>query len=1278
MQPLCQKIGRERLDSAESMYQTIEPEVESLDSGNIAEQIVLWHEEIKLLTSADKVETTHKKVMMTCQEAAKTNGEEEACEHQKEIVELKQLLQQYWEFETTEEERKLRNLPNYKRESEEHAKAQKIFEENLVRLEDGAYCAPLLWKSPEARDNIRCNYQEAKELFLAHERRMLKEPELHQEFVNTVSDWMDKGFARYVDVSPEDHSYFIPTFMVVRLLADSTKFRLIMNGKQVFADGICINDLLFSGPNLMNLIVDVLMGFAEGDFALCCDLASMFLKIRVPTEDQHCLRFFFREKATQPIRVIQCSRHVFGLKSSPCIAMSTLKKHANDRKTTHPQASEALLDDIIVDDVLTSSDDVEELIKMVDQLDEMLPEIDMFCHKFSANDERILEKVEPKRRAKQVQLASEEVPEEKTVTEEGQLVERVKTLGIIWNCIEDTYQINYTGDETEPVTLRSVMRNCMRFYDPMGWFLPVQMGGRMLVQVAWRLHGDQDWDASLPVDFQKTWRNWIVDAKEVNKHKIPRCNKIKGEPVKRRRMAVFCDASSLAYAACVYLVTEYQNQEIKPTRKMVFSRGKVASTTKRQTIARLEAAACVLGVEIARKAAKKHKIAMEDVHFYTDSTTCLYWLETKKELSVYVGARICHIRDYTHPSQWGHVRTKSNPADDPSRAVKARLLIKRTLWWDGAEWLEEEIWPKFRTMHETTQSKEETKEICATLEKIFLQVKVQVDLVTQTEKDFATFAHGILGKYSDFRKAMHKLTTCVNDLEKWLGKALGRGLEALKGTEKRVSKGQSVSTMKGIFHWLIKMDQRYYFEKDIKAVLKGTELSKQYAQFNLFVDQNGVLRIAGRLKHTEKAASNSFSPILLSRESALTEAIARDVHEFELCHTGGPFSLWNEFKVKYYIVGGKQYCKKILSSCPGCWRRKAHKVLQEDGPAHWSRIPKSEEENRSFERIGIDMAGPFETRNAPGKSRHKRCFIIFACTLTRAVNLEMVDAQDGNSLYLAYKRHCSVYGRPKYITSDNGGNMRYLHKTIRRMWSDWESLVENRLRKEDGVKYVRNLPWAPWWGGNYESLIYVAKRALKAIVKWPRHLLNDEEFRTVLREISCLMNKRPLTLPSSDPRDPPSLRPIDFLTNGQATLGVTPLLGQEFPIGLNKLKDNADKAAKEVWERMQKEIFRKLNDSRKRQKGVSIEVGDLVLVANSEWPDETWPLGLVVATHRNQHDQIVRSATIYANGEMFDRSVRNLARLPYLVENENERYIIYRKREKKDPTEEKRRRIALA
>ena len=105
---------------------------------------------------------------------------------------------------------------------------------------------------------------------------------------------------------------------------------------------------------------------------------------------------------------------------------------------------------------------------------------------------------------------------------------------------------------------------------------------------------------------------------------------------------------------------------------------------------------------------------------------------------------------------------------------------------------------------------------------------------------------------------------------------------------------------------------------------------------------------------------------------------------------------------------------------------------------------------------------------------------------------------------------------------------------------------------------------------------------------------------------------------------------------------------------------------------MQKELFHKLNDSRKRKKGVQIEVGDLVLIANSEWPDENWPLGLVVAVHRSKHDGILRSATLYSNCELYDRSVRNLARLPYLDANPNDRYILYRKKEQ--PKEENPRR----
>ena len=1094
---------------------------------------------------------------------------------------------------------------------------------------------------------------------------MLKDDALHKQFVSTVSDWLNKGYAKYVDVSETDQSYFIPTFMVVRLLSHTTQYRLIMNGKLVFEDGICINDLLLAGPNMMNLIVEILLAFGEGDFGVTCDLASMFLKVKVPESDQHCLRFFFRESPDQPLRVVQCLAHVFGLRSSPFVAMSTLRKHAQDRKETHPHATKALLHDIIVDDILTSSDKVEDLTRLVEELDSMLPEINMSCHKFAANDERILQSVAPERRAKEAKLAKEDMMEEKTPEEKDKPVEKVKTLGVVWNCIDDTFQINYSGDETEPVTLRTVMRNCMRFYDQMGWFLPVQIGGRMLVQVAWRLQHEEDWDKELPLEFQKTFRKWIVDAKEINQHKIPRCHKKKGEKVKKRVLAVFCDASSLAYAACGYLVHYYENPDVEPTTRMVFSRGKVASTTKRQTIARLEAAACVLGVDLARQIVRKLKIEMEEVRLFTDSSTCLYWFQTRKELSVYVGARVCHVRDYTRPCQWGHVRTKQNPADLPSRAVRSKTLMKSKLWENGAEWLIEppENWPRFRTMLETPASREETKEITSTLEKIFIQVAREVQLVTDRERKLAILIHIVMGRYYALRKSLRKATECVNDIEKWMGRALDKGLDALAGVPKRQEQEFFLTTQKGLFKWLIKMDQRKFFAEDIQALLKNGDLRRQFDQYNLFLDSHGLLRISGRLKHTQYAAADKFCPVLLHPESALTESIVRDIHEHRtnLDHSGGPMVLWNEVRMHYFLLNGKQYCKNVLASCPGCQRRKTHRIIQEDGPTHWSRIPKEDAQNFVFERVGIDMAGPFMTRSTPGKPRNKRWFIIFACMVTRAVNIEMVEKSDGNSLYLAYKRHCSLFGRSKYINSDNGSNMKYLDRTLKALWGAWEKLMENVLVKEEGVQYVRNPPYAPWWGGNYESLIFVIKRIMKATIKWPKHYLNDEELRTAFREISALMNVRPLTIPSSNANDHPALRPCDFFTSGQAVPGVTPVVGQEFPVGLTKLKENVDKAVKVTWDRFQKELFHKLNVTRKRQKrGIKLKEGDVVLVANSEWPNETWPLGRVISITKNQ-DQEVISAEIYSNGVTLKRSVRNLARLPVLCTPSWDRYLLYRK-----------------
>ena len=56
--------------------------------------------------------------------------------------------------------------------------------------------------------------------------------------------------------------------------------------------------------------------------------------------------------------------------------------------------------------------------------------------------------------------------------------------------------------------------------------------------------------------------------------------------------------------------------------------------------------------------------------FWTDSKVVLGYIKSElKRFHVSVANCVQEIRDQTSPSQWRHVETKCNPADDVSRGV---------------------------------------------------------------------------------------------------------------------------------------------------------------------------------------------------------------------------------------------------------------------------------------------------------------------------------------------------------------------------------------------------------------------------------------------------------------------------------------------------------------------------------------------------------------------------------------------------------------------------------
>lgn len=95
------------------------------------------------------------------------------------------------------------------------------------------------------------------------------------------------------------------------------------------------------------------------------------------------------------------------------------------------------------------------------------------------------------------------------------------------------------------------------------------------------------------------------------------------------------------------------------------------------TIARLELTAAVLTVRVDSMLKAELNVHLEDSVFWTDSTSVLKYLNNEdKQFHTFVANRVATIRETSEPSQWRHVSTKDNPADDASRGIKVPDFLK--------------------------------------------------------------------------------------------------------------------------------------------------------------------------------------------------------------------------------------------------------------------------------------------------------------------------------------------------------------------------------------------------------------------------------------------------------------------------------------------------------------------------------------------------------------------------------------------------------------------------
>ncbi|UYV61945.1 hypothetical protein LAZ67_1007132 [Cordylochernes scorpioides] len=88
------------------------------------------------------------------------------------------------------------------------------------------------------------------------------------------------------------------------------------------------NDYLAKGPNLLELIPDIMLRFRFNKIGVVADIEKAFLQISVAKEVRQFLRFLWWEDGKQEnLRIYQHKRVVFGATSSPFLLAATLKLH---------------------------------------------------------------------------------------------------------------------------------------------------------------------------------------------------------------------------------------------------------------------------------------------------------------------------------------------------------------------------------------------------------------------------------------------------------------------------------------------------------------------------------------------------------------------------------------------------------------------------------------------------------------------------------------------------------------------------------------------------------------------------------------------------------------------------------------------------------------------------------------------------------------------------------------------------------------------------------------
>lgn len=957
--------------------------------------------------------------------------------------------------------------------------------------------------------------------FLRTEKQLTKEPEWRLAYASQVHEMVNRKAA--VKLSKEVlHSWTGPVWYISHLIAlnphsISTPVRLVWNSSQKYK-GLSLNDMLIKGPDVLNPIRAVLLRFRAGVFAALGDIQKMYNSVWLEEKEVHLHRFLWRDNEDAEIEDFAITRVNIGDKPAGCIAQVAMRETASLTPfTKFKEEKRVLEEDVYVDDILTSHNNLDHLKLLTSNIEQILKAGGFFMKPWvysGQNGREESRKVNMKLKA--MILPNQLTEKDNKALGLGYTIEDDKLHVMVavnfskrkkkMRLGQDLLREEVKEQTPNPLTRRELLSQISALYDPLGLVAPVKQKGAIMVRRAFQeaklIYCTRDtWDTALSKELREDAIKLLEEYADLSQLRFIR-SLTPPDPHASPTGITFSDGSEQAYGAVLYLRWNCTNGV---SVRLVESKAKLTPLNRNGDPVKAEICGAVFAARLKTYFQKHCRIKVEQWFHFVDSQTVLGAIQRESYgYQTFFANRVGEIQSSTNVQDWWWIPGSVNIADILTRGVSPAYLTEDSEWQLGPSFLQlsESEWPTKSANDVAVQAREnvvkiQKKTFVAVLtrsqlkeqnpmrvqEKVIISRRPPAAPVVQQLVDVRHFSslRKLIGVVAWIWRAAKKfLHVKVTDKEKW--EAVPSSGVITVGEREDVFRDLCLAAQEGV-HFPTTTTDRLVVYKD------GT---------------TGLLMCGGRIQTFKE--DHEAVP-LLPFQAWISTLLARAVHNEG--HDGVAGTLLR-IRKKAWVIRGRIIARKVVDKCLVCKKARGKSCKQIMGNLPEERSSPS----APFQFVSVDLFGPYQVKDDVKKRVSMKVWgVLFCCMSSRAIHVELVNTLSTESFILAYQRFTSIRGHPQKVWSDPGTNFIGAKPILQEMYAYLERQDKFSL-EEYAAKNGTCWTWkilpadSPHRNGAAEAAVKIIKRALQNLGRVEG--LTFSEFLTTIKLAANLANERPI------------------------------------------------------------------------------------------------------------------------------------------------------------------------